>query len=178
MKVTSAVASKIIRELNERIDYLYQQENQNSTYEEIDGISPVVPEYDYAATRAEISDLCEKVRNIKHAVNVFNSQTHLLNGDATIDTALVEMAQLNAEIKRLGNMRYAKPKVMSGTRARVLGGVTAATVQYTVANFDVSHAEDDYRRAVKALRNIQTGLDRVNNTVEFEIPYNEADLGI
>ncbi|MCM1440434.1 MAG: hypothetical protein NC131_14700, partial [Roseburia sp.] len=76
-QVTSAVANKLPKKYNEDLQRLYNEEQQRSSYTEVEGIKPVIPEYDFKGTRKEIDLLMLKIFNLKHAINVFNTTTVL-----------------------------------------------------------------------------------------------------
>lgn len=168
MKFTSASANKQIKILEDKKSYLLQRESNNSTYILADDEKAEVPDYDFEACNSEIDALDRKIRTLKHALNVFNSTTVLPLG-ITIDQALVEMAQLNNKLPRLDMMRKAQNK-------RRLSGVMAGrrdVAEYEYLNYDPDQAEKVYEADFERVQQIQLALDKVNQTVEFEVDLDE-----
>lgn len=164
-EVTSAVANKLLRKYNEDLKRLYNEETQCSTYTEIVGMNPTIPEYDFLGTRHDVRELMTKISKLKHAINVFNSTTVLKNCNMTIDEALVYMSMLTKEKDRLESLIVpVSRKLKTGFDAR------NNHVEYTVLNYDVPQVREKYENACQLLTDIQIELDTVNSTVTFEIP--------
>ena len=164
-EITSAIANKIIKGYNEEIEHLYAVEQAQMTYTQVEGVDPVKPEYNFAETRNAIRVLEAKVLELKHELNMFNSRTEIPELGMTIDQALIRMAQLSTEKKRLEAMRKIQPRtVNSGYMGRA-----SNRVEYTVANFSLSEVEDKYNHVTSKLNQIQLGLDRINNTEIFVV---------
>ncbi|MBQ3868197.1 MAG: hypothetical protein II789_06610 [Clostridia bacterium] len=166
MQYTSSEAAKILRRLNEEHDTLISQENLGSTFIVASGedAESLRPEYDYEETQRALKENEAKVRQIKHALNVFNS-THKLPGyDITVDEALVLIPQLSARKARLGSMRANLPK----TRER--GIHTGGTIiDYRLTNYDPKDAQRDFEETSAELSAIQTALDLFNTTEKLEL---------
>ncbi len=168
MKYTSAQASKLLRTLDEQHDNMIGMERSLYTFgafanEDIDAIRP---DYDYAAYQAELDALETKMRKVKHALKLFNITTVLPDTDGiTIDQALVYLPQLNERKRKLGTMAKLLPK----TRLQNNRTTTAAVSEFQYANFDIPVAKADYARTIEEITALQSALDLVNNTVEFEI---------
>ena len=164
MKYTSASANKQIKTLEDRKNYLLQREQNNSTYILAEDEKIEIPDYDFEECNREIDDIDAKIRTLKHALNVFNSVTVLPLG-ITIDQALVEMAQLNNKLPRLDMMRKAKSK-------RRLSGMNAGrrdVAEYEYLNYDPDQVETVYEANLQRVQQIQLALDKVNQTVEFDV---------
>ena len=95
MKVTSAVASKKIKMLEEEKLRILQLENSSRIYTRAVGETVEPPAYDYEKTKSDLKKIEMKIRKIKHAMNVFNTNTFLDSVGLYIDEALVEMNMLN-----------------------------------------------------------------------------------
>lgn len=162
--LTSAAANKLLKSYNEQLQHLYSMECQRRTYTEVQGIEPVVPEYDYDATREKINGLCEKIANLKHAINVFNVNTVVGDTEMTIDQLLIRMAQLNREKSTLDVMRSTEPKSMKNSS--VLRG--SNQVEYIVANYDPKSVQCHYDKLYQLISDLQVQLDTVNTTLTFE----------
>ena len=163
-RMTSAGANKLLKSWNDRIDYLYRTEAQTYQYTEVEGVAPVIPEYDFASVRMEITLLNDKVVMLKHALNMFNMNTWIEPLNMTVDKALVKMKQLSRLKDRLNDMRNMQPKALKPQ----LGVRSTNQVEYTVANFSISEAEESYDRISEELTRLQLELDIVNNTIQFE----------
>lgn len=164
MKYTSAAANKLIKILEDKKQYLLQIESNNSTYVLAQDEKQDIPEYDFKQCNQEVDEIDLKIRTLKHALNVFNTTTVLPIG-ITIDEALVEMAQLNNKIYRLDNMRKAKNK-------NRLSGINAARrdiAEYEYLNYDPKDVDKIYEENYNRIQQIQLALDKVNQTVEFEV---------
>lgn len=77
MMITSAGANKLLRKLEDDKQFLLSQENAAATYIVSEGMEPIVPDYDYRQTAQSLLEIEEKIRTVKHALNVFNSTTVL-----------------------------------------------------------------------------------------------------
>ena len=168
MKYTSASANKLIRILEDRKGYLLQKENNDSTYVQADDEKAEIPDYDFNGCNEQIDEIDLKIRKLKHALNVFNTSTVLPLG-ITIDQALVEMAQLNNKLPRLDMLRRAKNKT------RLSGSMSSRrdVAEYQYLNYSTRDVEKIYERDLKRVQQIQLALDRVNQTVEFEVDVEE-----
>ena len=97
---------------------------------------PVIPEYDYAETAAEIEKIDEKIVKVKHAINVSNctNTIAIAGGEITIDSVLIKMAQLNKRKTVLDNMRKEQPK----SRVNNSGWFSQkkTIVEYQYVNYD------------------------------------------
>ena len=167
MKMTSAQAAKELRKLNDQYDAIIAMENKSRSFvaaiqENIEDVRPV---YDYAARQAELSELEEKIRNLKHAINVFNLAQTVPSFGMTIDQILVYIPQLTARKKKLDYMRKKLPK----EREEASYGRNSNIVEYRYANYDIATVEADYQKAADELAAAQNALDQVNASVEFEV---------
>lgn len=163
--VTSAVANKLLRQLQDDKSYLLDLENNSSTYIKVSGHEEERPNYDYKQMRKELADIDEKISNIKHAINVFNCTTKLPDLNITVDMGLVMMAQLNKEKDRLDIMRKRLPI----TRRQNRYGDSSNLVEYTCTNYDIEQVKEDYNAVCERIRKIQIGIDYINQTEKFEI---------
>ena len=164
MKMTSALANKLIKEYNDEITHLMQVEADSMAYTEVVGQEAVVPEYSFMEMGTKISDLNNKVLVLKHAVNRFNTETMLPELGITIDEALVRMAQLNKLKQRYQQMRNMPEKKL----ARGYMASSNAT-EYVCRNFKIEQVEAAYNRVSNEIKDIQLKLDLLNNTVPFEV---------
>lgn len=164
MKCTSAAANKLLHSLEDKKAYLLQQETNNSTYFWAEDEKEEKPEYDFFQTTGQVDEIDKAVRVLKHALNVFNTTTSLPIG-ITIDEALVEMAQLNKKLGRLDGMRRAQKK----TRLHGMNASRRDVAEFQYLNYQPEDAEKEYEATLARVQEIQLALDRVNQTVEFEV---------
>lgn len=162
--MTSAVANKMLKQLNSDLSYAYQQENLNNTYVLISGEDPVVPEYDIEKKREEVRAIQDRIVKIKHALNEFNAVTTVPGTGLTIDALLVKMAMLNTEKMQLSGMRGMAPQ-----RPKQTLRCTSNLPEYDMANFDPKVAGAMYDKLVKEIADMQLALDTVNSTVQFQV---------
>ena len=167
MKLTSAEAAKVLRKMNDDLNDLWSRESMSQSFVAAvsENVEDVRPEYDFAKTRAEEAVLSEKIRKLKHAINVFNSTTVIPEWNITIDEMLVLIPQLTRKRDRLSMMKNRLPK------ERVEAGMRTASniIDYRYANYDIAQAQADYDTASDLLARAQTALDLVNSTVTFEV---------
>ena len=167
MKYTSSEANKILKKLNSDYRTLTMLETAGMTYLAATGEDPesVRPDYDYEDTKAKLDELTERIRKVKHAINVFNATTQVPGTGMTIDELLVVMPILSERVRVLDGMRSTLPKV----RERTYGSGTNSTIDYRYTNYDIEKAAADYTEAADRLARLQTALDLLNNTEKFEI---------
>ncbi|MBO4686434.1 MAG: hypothetical protein J5628_07280 [Lachnospiraceae bacterium] len=167
MKLTSAEAAKVLRKMNDDLNDLWSRESMSQSFVAAvsENVEDVRPEYDFAKTRAEEAVLSEKIRKLKHAINVFNSTTVIPEWNITIDEMLVLIPQLTRKRDRLSMMKNRLPK------ERVEAGMRTASniIDYRYANYDIAAAQAEYDEASNRLAKAQTALDLVNSTVTFEV---------
>lgn len=169
MKVTSAVANKMVKQLEEERAYWNQIEVESGTYTAAIGEDPVIPEYDYREVTEKRDAIDRKIVKIKHAVNIANASNEVETeeGKLTIDALLVRMAQLNTRKFRLDEMRKLLPKVRLNSTAS-WGNVNKAP-EYRYLNYDVEQVKADFEEISRKIYSMQLALDKYNQTYEFEI---------
>jgi len=167
MMYSSAEANKLLKKLNADYQLVISNEFQSKTFlaasgEDVESVRPV---YDYEKTQSELKELSEKIRKIKHAINVFNINTVVEEMGMTVDELLVYLPQLSSRVNTLAEMRMTLPK----TRERTFGSGTNTTIDYRYANYDIEKAAQDYEKYYDQLTKAQTALDRVNSISAIEI---------
>lgn len=165
MKITSAMAAKHLRKLNDQRNALLNMEEKakNFTAAIQEDIETVRPAYDYQATQEALKALDEKIRKLKHALNCFNADYVVPETDMTIDQILIYIPQLTARKQKLDSFRSRLPKERKASFER-----NSAIIEYEYANYDIARAEADYNATADELARIQNALDTVNATVTFE----------
>lgn len=166
MKVTSTQAAKMVRDLNEKIEQAKVLDKKSRTFLAVIGEDPdtVRPNYDYIRSSQKIDNLQRRLRRVKHAINVFNTQQKLEGFNITIDEALIMLPQLTSEKKILTEMAERLPK------ERKSDPWTKNIIDYEYVNYDIELVKKDLETTTKLLSELQTELNKVNTTVEFEIP--------
>lgn len=165
MKYTSAEAAKILRQLNDDCMYLTSREIESREFIAAISEDPesVRPEYNFEETQKRLDELNEKIRKVKHAVNVFNT-THTVPGfDMTVDEMLVYIPQLTGKKNKLYNMKNRLPKV------RQTNSYRTNIIDYSYANYDIQTVEAEYAKVADTLAKAQLALDTLNGTETMEI---------
>lgn len=167
MRVTSAQAAKLLRQLNDELRALQLKEANSSSFVAAiqEDVESVRPAYNFKEMRDAQAEVECKIRKVKHAINVFNTTTIIPDFNITIDEMLVYLPQLNRQCEVLSKMRDAMPKV------RVNSGYSSGSniIDYRYANYDIEEVGRHYAELSDTLAKAQTVLDLVNSTVEFEI---------
>ena len=83
----------------------------------------------------------------------------------TIDQVLINLPQLNERAERLRRMSM----MQKVKRDRGYGSGMTGLIDYSYANFDPEVAKTLYDQAVEQIDKLQLELDKVNNTVEFDV---------
>lgn len=167
MKYTSAEAAKLLRQLNDRLFRLEQDEQQRKDFLAALGedAESVRPEYDFEKTQNDIYDLHKNIRKVKHALNVFNSTTVVKDFKMTIDELLVYIPQLTNQKDKLSNMIGRLPK----SREAAYSSRGSNVIDYRYLNYDPEKAQKEYDRISDILSKAQTALDVTNNTLTLNI---------
>ena len=167
MRVTSAQAAKLLRQLNDELRALQLKEANSSSFVAAiqEDVESVRPAYNFEEMRDAQAEVERKIRKVKHAINVFNTTTIVPDFDITIDEMLVYLPQLNSKVALLSKMRDAMPKVRVNTGYSSSGTI----IDYKYANYDIEEVGRYYTDIFETLAKAQTALDLVNSTVEFEI---------
>lgn len=164
MKMTSAMANKMLRKLKEEKTILLAKEQRNKTYKAYQGEAPIVPEYDFENVSSKLVEIDRKVLKIKHALNIFNCTTKVPETGKTIDEVLVYMAMLEQQKSRLNTMKD-KEKV---SRIEAFGNRNNVA-EYEYANFNIELVQARYEETVELITSLQLQLDVVNQTITFDV---------
>ena len=167
-KMTSAYANKMLKRLEEDKSFWVNKEAASSTYVAAINEEPVVPEYDYTEVASTIAALDEKIAIIKHALNVTNATAKVQVGETemSIDTILINMAQLNKRKNVLDQMRKQLPKSREEQRTYMSRN---AVPEYRYINYDLELIKKEYERVSKTIMEMQMALDKYNQTMQFEV---------
>ncbi len=167
-KMTSALANKTLRKLNEDKEFWRNKEHDGSLYVAAINEDPVIPDYDYSEVSKNIKEIDDKILKIKHAINVSNCINEIQVGDdkMTVDTILVKLAQLNKRKSILGHMRKRQPK----TRVKTdYYSSRSNTPEYEYINYDLDLVKREYEQIDAKVSEMQMALDKYNQTVEFDV---------
>ena len=168
MKITSAYANKLLRQLSDEKEYWLDKEQNSCFYQAAIDETPVIPEYDYEEIAGKIAEIDAKTCRIKHAVNRANVSSVLnVNGkEMTVDTILIAMSQLNRRKSQLDTMRKHLPKQRVDTRYYRSGN---RSPEYEYINYDLNLVKAQYEQINKEIMDMQMVLDIHNQTFEFEV---------
>ena len=165
-RVTSAYASKLIRQLEDDKAYWRNKERESDVYTAAITEEPVIPEYDYEEVSKLIAEIDEKVCKLRHAINLANVTTTIMVGEKsmTVDAVLVRMSQLSNRKSVLDSMRKRLPQV----RIPSFGGRNQVP-EYQYINYDLDVVKADYEKVNEEIMMMQMALDKHNQTFEFEV---------
>lgn len=165
MKYTSAEAAKILRQLNEDYSSVLNMEAESCSFIAAvsEDIETVRPEYDFMGTQQKLAELEEKIRKVKHALNVFNTTRIIPGFNMTVDEMLVYIPQLTRKKAKLAGMKDRLPKVRQNSNFRT------NIIDYSYANYDIKAAEAEYIKISDTLSKAQLALDTLNSTETMEI---------
>ena len=107
MTYTSAQAAKLLRRLNDEYAAMLEREALSREFNAAVGenVDAVRPAYSYADAQAAQRELEEKIRKLKHALNLFNATHVIPEFGITIDEIVPIVIAPNAY-----NLRYLKTK--------------------------------------------------------------------
>lgn len=168
MKMTSAYANKLLKQLDEEKAYLLSMEKSNCVYIAPSKEEKPETEYDYAETQKKLEEINDKIVKIKHAINVsnINARIQIRDRSMTVDEILVRMAQLNKRKANLDEMRKKKEGEREG---RNIFDAGTAVPEYKYLAFPMKQVREDYDRLSKEIMEMQLALDRHNQLDEFEV---------
>lgn len=166
MKVTSVVAAKKVKEINEKIVEKKNEIAKGSIFRcslgEVE--EDVRPEFDLNKCLDEIDEMELELRELKHKVNVFNANTIVVD-DLTIDKVLIRLPQLSERKKLLENLANRLRK----QRVEEKYGRSSNIIDYEVINYNLNDVKKELEAVRSELFGLQEKLNYINNTVEFEI---------
>lgn len=165
MKLTPDGAQKLIHSLEEDRKQLVDQINKLAIF--VVAVSEgdpeeLRPEFDFTATVDAIRSIDEKIRKIKHGRNVFNTTTFLPEESITVDEALVLMATLNNNYGYFADLGNRQPKTRNRTQYK-------GDIEYTYTNYNIGEAKKLAKDIYERILEIQSKLNLVNSTYNFEI---------
>ena len=167
MTYTSAQANKLLKKLNDEHAALLDKESRSKEFRAAMGedVESVRPAYDYADTQKKLAELEQRIRKVKHAINVFNATHVIPDFGMTIDEMLVYIPQLTQRKNKLADMKACLPK----QRVEEQYGRQSNIIDYSYANYDLAAVEADYEKVSDELSRAQLALDAVNQRDTFEL---------
>ena len=167
MKMTSAYANKLLKNLADEKSYWTGKEISSRTYIAAINEEPVIPEYDYSAMSETLNEIDRKTIIIKHALNLANATAKIRVGDTemSVDSILIRMAQLSSRKATLDTMRKYLPKMRESSHAF---SSRNAVPEYRYTNYDPELVKRDYECISGEIMEMQIALDRYNQTFLFE----------
>ena len=165
MKLTSAEANKLIKQIREEINLIETQEKNGYRFvaATIEDPEEVRPKYSYAETAAELDAREDRIRRIKHALNVFNASTKPDGLEMTIDELLVWLPQVRDRLRKLAVMLGGPEK------ERITNSGRTSIIEYEYANYDYAQVRRDFDELTEKKNKALTALDVTNNTLAFEV---------
>lgn len=163
MNYTSAQASKLLSKLQQEYNGLDMWEENSKTFlaSVEEDVESARPEYDYEKMREQFSAIENKIRKVKHAINIFNTTTLISEFNMTVDEMLVYLPQLSRRKAKLTEMATTLPK------ARYRRGERSNIIDYKYANYDIDKVKEDLEKITEELSKAQLALDLVNHTKVF-----------
>lgn len=81
MTYTSAQANKLLKKLNDEHAALLDKENRSKDFRAAMGedVESVRPAYDYTDTQKKLAELEQRIRKVKHAINLYIHSANLPN---------------------------------------------------------------------------------------------------
>ena len=162
-KLTSAQAAKLLRKWNEELTALEAREEISREFVATAGedLDMVRPAYEYREMQEAIRALEEKIRSLKHALNLFNANTLIPELGMTIDQLLIYIPQLSKKKAKLSQMA-AKLPLSREVR------YNSSLVEYRYANYDPEQVKADCEAVSDELSQAQMLLDAANSTLTFD----------
>lgn len=167
MTYTSAQANKLLKKLNDEHAALLDRESRSKDFRAAMGedVESVRPAYDYADTQNRLAELEQRIRKVKHDINVFNATHVIPDFHMTIDEMLVYIPQLTRRKNKLLEMKSRLPK----ERIEEQYGRQSNIIDYRYANYDIAAVEADYDKTVDELSRAQLALDAINGRETFDL---------
>ena len=163
MKITSAEANKMLRQLEDEKETILKEEQNYKVYHAAVGEDEKAlrPEYNFHETQGQIEKIDREIMELRHALNVFNCTTEVGDTGLTIDQVLTRLPQLQNQKAKLRGMRSLPTK----NRYNISGGI----IDYIYTSYDPADAQMEYEAVDAEITMLQLALDRVNTTKTFEV---------
>lgn len=160
MKMTITEANRYVQQLKDEVSRIKEAEAETRTYEHTEGEAAYPQKYDFVDTQRQLGELNRKILMVRHAISVFNVQTIVPAFDMTIDSALVYIAMLSEQKKKLDEMKRMQPISRKNNYHNI---------QIVHRNFDQKEVQDESEKVVLKLNKLRAALDLVNLTSTIEV---------
>ncbi len=169
MKITSAMANKLLTKLKAEKQMYLQREGDSVSYVVAQGEEALIPEFDFSKNNQAIKEIDDKIARIKHAINVSNALAKIdVEGVIySVDEILVRMAQLNARLSVYDELRKKLPKERLDNRR--YSSQNHSVIEFSYINYDLEEVKKEFEKTEHVIMMMQLALDKYNQTVEFEI---------
>lgn len=169
MKITSAMANKLLLKLKAEKQMYLQREGDSASYVVAQGEEALIPEFDFSKNNQAIKEIDDKIARIKHAINVSNALAKIdVEGVIySVDEILVRMAQLNARLSVYDELRKKLPKERLDNRR--YSSQNHSVIEFSYINYDLEEVKKEFEKTEHVIMMMQLALDKYNQTVEFEI---------
>jgi len=165
MLINSKEANKILKAIEIEYEKLSYKEEMSKTF--ISSINEDIescrPKYNYKNMQEELKILEEKIIDIKHRINIFNTTTIVPEYNMAIDQMLIYIPQLTKRKDKLELMVHTLPK------QRDISQFKSNIIDYKYTNYDIEEVEFDYKKTCDELSKAQIALDTINLNKTFEI---------
>lgn len=165
VKLTSDAVDKLLDKYNSDISKLRDKIDSCSTYVAAitENAKELAPEFDFVATVSQIEELEKKIIKLKHARNIFNNTTEVVEG-MTVDQVLVRMAMLNRQRSIYAKMANRLPKERVNSRLSA-----TKEIEYTYVNYKIEDAKNKSDAVEAEIYKLRQALNIVNSTVTFDV---------
>ncbi len=161
MKICNKEAMKLIKELENKKNYIVNEETRQCHVQYKDGEARPNNDYDYSKTRKKIADIDAQIVKIKYALSKANCEIKVDEFGVTLGEALVMLAQMNGELSRLECLSNSLQNVTTVTA----NGVSI----HNDCLYDVATAADDAEKLTAKINKLQVAIDRANLVNFYEI---------
>ena len=172
IKVTSDVANKLIKKLEQEKGILTDKISKMSTFvvavtENYDQIkAEQEAEFNLNETISQIDEIDKKIITIRHAKSVFNNSVVMKNG-LTVGDNIIRLAILEREKSIYSRLAIRQKKIRNTSINK--------DIEYTYLNYDLEDAKKKYDSVYTEISEIQEELNIVNSSAEYKF---EIDIDL
>ena len=172
IKVTSDVANKLIKKLEQEKGILTDKISKMSTFvvavtENYDQIkAEQEAEFKLNETISQIDEIDKKIITIRHAKSVFNNSVVMKNG-LTVGDNIVRLAILEREKGIYSGLATRKKKKRNTSLNK--------DIEYVYLNYELEDAKKKYDSVYTEISEIQEELNIVNSSAEYKF---EIDIDL
>lgn len=172
IKVTSDVANKLIKKLEQEKGILTDKISKMSTFvvavtENYDQIkAEQEAEFNLNETISQIDEIDKKIITIRHAKSVFNNSVVMKNG-LTVGDNIIRLAILEKEKGIYSGLATRQKKKRNTSLNK--------DIEYVYLNYDLEDAKKKYDSVYAEISEIQEELNIVNSSAEYKF---EIDIDL